>query len=112
MRYYYVMRNMKHVVGGGFSDPQFLVLASLAEGPRHGHAMLADIETMTGTRLGPGTLYGAIGRLEELGWIERLPSDERRKPYRITDSGLQVFRSKMAVLRRIVATAGSRWAPA
>lgn len=106
------MSSINHVVGSGFSDPQFLVLASLADGPRHGHAMLADIEAMTGTRLGPGTLYGAIGRLERLGWIERLPTDERRKPYRITDSGMEVFRSKMAVLQRIVAVAGSRWAPA
>ena len=106
------MSSTNHVASGGFSDPQFLVLASLADGPRHGHAMLADIETMTGARLGPGTLYGAIGRLEALGWIERLPTDERRKPYRVTDSGMQVFRSKMAVLQRIVAVVGPRWAAA
>lgn len=106
------MRSTHHVAESGFSDPQFLVLASLAEGPRHGHAMLGDIETMTGTRLGPGTLYGAIGRLEALGWIERLPTEERRKPYRITNSGLQAFRSKFAVLQRIVEVAGPRWATA
>lgn len=102
------MSSIQHVADSGFSDPQFLVLASLAEGPRHGHAMLHDIEAMSGTRLGPGTLYGAIGRLEALGWIERLPGEERRKPYRITAGGLQAFRGKLAVLQRIVAVAGPR----
>ena len=63
-----------------------LVLASLAGGPKHGHAMLDDIQQMCGARLGQGTLYGAIARLEQQGWIERLPGDERRKPYRLNSS--------------------------
>ena len=45
---------------GHYSDPPLLVLASLANGPKHGHAMIEDIADMCGTRLGPGTLYGAI----------------------------------------------------
>ena len=51
------------------SDPTLLVLASLAEGDKHGYAMMEDIERFAGVRLGPGTLYGAITRLEERGWI-------------------------------------------
>ena len=47
------------------SDPTLLVLASLAEGDKHGYAMMEDIERFAGVRLGPGTLYGAITRLEE-----------------------------------------------
>jgi len=93
---------------GGYSDPQYLVLASLAGGPKHGHAMLDDIENMIGARLGPGTLYGAIGRLEGQGLIERLPESERRKPYRLTDAGIRAFAAKTATLERIVAVAAPR----
>src|SRR3954468_18439852 len=90
--YYYVMRSTRNVVKddqetGHISDPSLLVLASLASGPKHGHAMLDDIETLCGARLGPGTLYGAIGRLEQQGWIEALQADDRRRPYRLTAAG-------------------------
>ena len=74
----YVMRSTQHVVDrkkeaeiGHYSDPPMLVLASLANGPKHGHAMMEDIMRLCGTRLGPGTLYGAISRLEQQGWIDR-----------------------------------------
>ena len=96
--------------GEHFSDPQFLVLASLAGGPKHGHAMLSDIEQMCGTRLGPGTLYGAISRLEQQGWVERLPEEERRKPYRLTQAGQQAFTAKMKTLQRIVTVGVGRLA--
>ena len=59
----------RDVEAGHYSDPPLLVLASLASGPKHGHAMVEDIESLCGTRLGPGTLYGAIARLEQQGWI-------------------------------------------
>ncbi|MGH9511985.1 MAG: PadR family transcriptional regulator [Terriglobales bacterium] len=85
---------------GNFSDPPLLVLASLANGPKHGHAMIEDIALLCGSRLGPGTLYGAIGRLEQQGWIEPLPPEERRQPYRITAEGLRVLRAKLTTLRR------------
>ena len=92
---------------GHYSDPPLLVLASLAAGPKHGHAMLVDIEQMSGTRLGPGTLYGAISRLEAQGWIEPLPAEPRRRPYRLTAVGHAAFVAKMATLRRfVVATEG------
>lgn len=95
-------------MGGHFSDPQFLVLASLAGGPKHGHAMLDDIEEMCGSRLGPGTLYGAITRLEQQGWIEPLPVDDRRKPYRLTETGSGAFAAKMRTLQRIVSVGSPR----
>src|ERR1022692_3181508 len=85
---------------GHYSDPPLLVLASLAVEPKHGHAMIEDIERLCGTRLGPGTLYGAIARLEEQGWIEPLPAVERRRPYRITAEGLRVLRAKLTTLRQ------------
>lgn len=85
---------------GHYSDPPILVLASLASGPRHGHAMIEDIDRLCGTRLGPGTLYGAIARLEQQGWIEPLPPEYRRQPYRITADGLRVLRARLTTLDR------------
>ena len=85
---------------GHYSDPPLLVLASLASGPKHGHAMIEDIANMCGTRLGPGTLYGAIARLEQQRWIEPLPAEERRQPYRITGEGVRVLRAKLTTLQQ------------
>jgi len=103
----YVMRSTRNVVVaeedtgmGHYSDPPLLVLASLADGPKHGHAMIEDIARLCGTRLGPGTLYGAIARLEQQGWIAPLPPEERRQPYRITGAGLRVLRAKLTTLRQ------------
>ena len=96
---------------GHFADPPFLVLASLAEGPKHGHAMLNDIDIMCGRRLGPGTLYGAIGRLERQGLIEPLPVDDRRQPYRLTRAGHAAFAARLGVMQRIVAIGAARLAP-
>src|SRR5271157_3865854 len=100
------MRSTRHVVNsdenpeiGHYSDPPLLVLASLASGPKHGHAMIEDIARLCGTRLGPGTLYGAIARLEEQGWIQPLPPEDRRRPYRITPAGLEVLRAKLTTLK-------------
>ncbi|WP_109488001.1 PadR family transcriptional regulator [Occallatibacter savannae] len=89
---------------GHYSDPPLLVLASLASGPKHGHAMIDDIESLCGSRLGPGTLYGAIARLEEQGWIEPLPPEDRRRPYRITTEGVAVLQTKLATLQRFAKT--------
>jgi DNA-binding PadR family transcriptional regulator len=52
------------------------VLTSLAGGPRHGYAITQDVAAQVGVRLAPGTLYGAIGRLEERGFIEPLPAEK------------------------------------
>ena len=93
---------------GHYSDPPMLVLASLASGPKHGHAMIEDIAGMCGTRLGPGTLYGAIARLEQQGWIAPLPPEERRRPYRITGEGLRVFRARLTTLRQFVKAGAER----
>ena len=84
------------------SDPTLLVLASLADGEKHGYAMMEDIQAMTGVRLGPGTLYGALARLEQDGLIESMPADERRRPYRLTAQGAVFLRKYLASLKKIV----------
>ena len=84
------------------TDPLLLLLVSLAGGPKHGHAILLDVESFAGLRLGPGTLYGAIGRLEEEGLIEALPPEGRRQPYRLTPSGHEVLTTRLSSLDRTV----------
>jgi DNA-binding PadR family transcriptional regulator len=84
------------------SDPTILVLASLADGDKHGYAMMEDIERFAGIRLGPGTLYGAIVRLEQMGWIRRVEAEDRRRPYTITALGRQQLEEKLAGLDRVV----------
>jgi DNA-binding PadR family transcriptional regulator len=85
------------------SDPTLLVLASLAEGDKHGYAMMEDIERFAGVRLGPGTLYGAITRLEQRGWIRPLKSTEdRRQPYTLSAGGRKHLEEQLSELSEIV----------
>jgi DNA-binding PadR family transcriptional regulator len=90
------------------SDPTLLVLSSLAEGDKHGYAMMQDIETFAGILLGPGTLYGAITRLEQHGWIRPAGARSRRQPYAITPSGRQHLQQELATLQQIVKTGLAR----
>jgi DNA-binding PadR family transcriptional regulator len=89
---------------GRFSEPALLILVSLADGPKHGYAILDDTFQFAGVRLGPGTLYGALGRLERVGLIVALPPEERRRPYRLTDAGGRVLRAELASWQRLAAT--------
>jgi DNA-binding PadR family transcriptional regulator len=86
---------------GRWADPSMLVLASLADGPKHGYAITQDVAAEVGVQLGPGTLYGAIGRLEERGLIEALAPEQRRRPYRITAAGACDLAQSAARMRRV-----------
>ena len=97
---------------GRFSNPSLLILSSLASGPKHGYAMIQDIEEFSGTRLEVGTLYGALARLEEQGWIEPLESLDRRRPYRLTGLGLSALQEQLSTMQQIVNTGLSRLAGA
>ena len=55
---------------GRFAEPSLLILVSLSDGPKHGYAIMQDIEQGTGRPMGAGTLYAALARLEEQGFIE------------------------------------------
>jgi DNA-binding PadR family transcriptional regulator len=90
------------------SDPILLVLASLADGDKHGYAMMEDIERFSGVKLGPGTLYGAITRLEENRWIAPVPSEDRRQPYTLTAVGRQSLEGELAALNSVVKVALKR----
>jgi DNA-binding PadR family transcriptional regulator len=83
------------------SDPSVLIMASLAEGPKHGYAITRDVEDVAGVKLGPGTLYGAISRLEERGLIEPMEADDRRRPYRLTGSGAAALREELTAQARV-----------
>lgn len=93
---------------GRFADPSLLILSSLAEGPKHGYAMTKDIETFGGVSLGPGTLYGALSRLESRGLIEALPAQARRRPYRLTSRGAEVLAAQLQGLAAFAATGLAR----
>ena len=90
------------------SDPTLLVLASLADGDKHGYAIMEDIQGFAGVRLGPGTLYGAISRLEQRGWIRPVKSGSRRQPYRITADGRAYLKEQLAALEQVVRTGSKR----
>jgi len=92
------------------NDPPVLILTSLADGPKHGHALAKDIEQFAGVTLGPGALYGAITRLEERGLIEALPADDRRRPYRITAAGSTALTAAVAEMRRLADVGAERLA--
>ncbi|HEY3738772.1 MAG TPA: PadR family transcriptional regulator [Bryobacteraceae bacterium] len=86
------------------NDPSLLVLSSLADGDKHGYAMMEDIESFANVRLGPGTLYGAITRLEQLGFVAPVNTTDRRRPYRLTLSGRRSLESQLEALHQIVKT--------
>lgn len=85
-------------------DAKLLILASLAGGPKHGYAMIEDIAAITGVRLGPGTLYGALSRLESDGMIAALESDDRRRPYQITARGRRHLAAEIGGMKGLVET--------
>jgi DNA-binding PadR family transcriptional regulator len=97
---------------GRFAEPALMILISLADGPKHGYAMTDDIEEISGVRFGPGTLYGAITRLEGRGLIQRIDSEDRRNPYRLTALGEKALRVRLASLQAIARVGQRRLASA
>jgi len=83
---------------GRFSEPALLILVSLAPGAKHGYAIMEDIKAMTGAEMRAGTLYAALNRLEHHGLIELLPTEDRRKPYRLTTEGAAALRQQLTNL--------------
>jgi DNA-binding PadR family transcriptional regulator len=111
---------MRHVeqrhVGAGekpLTEPVLLILLSLAERPRHGYALLKDIETLSDerVRLSTGTLYGALRRLLEDQWIERFDQADAtrdKQAYRLTAAGRRQLEWEYGRLRQLTRAAGAR----
>ena len=83
------------------NDPNTLILSSLAHGDKHGYAIMEDVEQFAGVKLGPGTLYGAIARLEASGWIRPLAGEARRRPYGLTAEGAAELGRQMEAMERV-----------
>ena len=97
---------------GRFADPSLLILTSLADGPRHGYAIMTDVAEFSGVQMEPGTLYGALSRLERRGWVRPLAPQERRRPYEITAAGQSVLAEQLASMQQIVRIGRQRTATA
>jgi DNA-binding PadR family transcriptional regulator len=89
---------------GRYAEPALLILASLSNGPKHGYAMMTDIEAETGRPMGPGTLYAALARLEEGGLVEALEPVDRRRPYRLTALGASTLAEQLRGLTEFART--------
>ncbi len=95
------------------SEPVLLVLMSLAEQPRHGYSILKDIESMSSGRvqLSTGTLYGALQRLLDQGWIERIQEEDTprdRRTYRLTSRGRRNLQMEIDRMRHLTKLAALR----
>jgi DNA-binding PadR family transcriptional regulator len=89
---------------GRFAEPSLYILVSLSGGPKHGYAIMTDVEEISGSPMGPGTLYGALARLERRGLIEALEQVERRRPYRLTGLGATTLQAQLESLSGFVRT--------
>jgi DNA-binding PadR family transcriptional regulator len=95
------------------TEPVFLILLSLAEHPRHGYAILKDVEEMSAGRvvLSTGTLYGALRRLLDDGWIDRVAENKSprdRQTYSLAASGLRGLKAEVGRLKHMTRLANLR----
>jgi len=95
------------------SEPVLLILLSLADAPRHGYALLKDIESLSRgrVRLSTGTLYGALRRLLEDHWIERFAQEDtsrEKQAYRLTSAGRAQLESELDRMKQLTRAAGAR----
>jgi DNA-binding PadR family transcriptional regulator len=95
---------------------EFRILLALVDGPKHGHAIREDVLRRTAGRvdLGPGTLYGAIKRLDRRGWIAEVADPEgdagdgRRRTYRLSGSGREAARTEVARMEELLGIARAK----
>ena len=106
---------MRHVAerNDPLTEPVLLILMSLAGGPRHGYALLKDIESLSDgrVRLSTGTLYGALRRLLEDGWIERFEQGDTsrdKQAYRLTATGRRQLRIELDRMKQLTRVAAAR----
>lgn len=104
---------MRHVVQRRISEAVLLILTSLADRPRHGYALMKDIETLSGGRvkLSTGTLYGALRRLLVDAWIERFEQEDtsrEKQAYALTAEGRRQLKLELDRMLQLARVAGAR----
>ena len=99
------------------TEATFFILLSLTPGPKHGYAIMKDVEALSESRvvLSTGTLYGALKRMLDQKWIARVHDDTRttgrvRKAYVLTNLGQHVLDAELARLQALVSVARLRTA--
>lgn len=109
----HVARRPDKAHSGPLTEPVLLILTSLVDRPRHGYALIKDIETLSGgrVRLSTGTLYGALRRLLEDGWIERFTQEDKsrdKQAYRLTVAGRTQLDLELDRMRQVTRAAAAR----
>ena len=108
---------MRHVSrrhdGGPLSEAVVLILVGLSDRPRHGYALIKDIEVLSNgrVRMSTGTLYGALRRLLEDEWIERFEQEDTsrdKQAYRLTPAGRRQLRLELDRMKQVTRAASSR----
>jgi DNA-binding PadR family transcriptional regulator len=102
--------------GQPITETTYFILLSLAPGPEHGYAIMKDVQKLSQGRvlLSTGTLYGALKRLLEQGWIERVDdpyagdNGRERKAYRLTNAGQTALDGEVERLNTLLDAAGQR----
>ncbi|MEK7326417.1 MAG: helix-turn-helix transcriptional regulator [Chloroflexota bacterium] len=98
------------------TEATFFILLSLSPEPKHGYAIMKDVQALSEGRilLSTSTLYGALKRLLEQGWIKRVSDPaangtaRERKAYALTDQGRRILKAELARLKKLVSTAQLR----
>jgi len=103
---------MRHVAGQ-LTEPVLLILLGLADSPRHGYALMKEIESLSNgrVRLSTGTLYGALRRLLEDGWIDRFEQTDTsrdKQAYRLTSAGRSQLHRELDRMKELTRAAGAR----
>jgi DNA-binding PadR family transcriptional regulator len=107
---------MKLASTSPLTEATFFILLSLSPSAKHGYAIMKEVKVLSNGRIvfSTGTLYGALRRLLEQGWIKRAtdpepnPTDRERKAYALTDKGRKVVNIEMERLRSLLTTAEQR----
>ncbi len=98
------------------TETTFFILLSLSPEPKHGYAIMKDVQALSEGRvvLSTSTLYSALKRLLEQRWIKRVDDPvengtaRERKAYALTDQGRRVLKAETARLQKLVSTAQLR----
>jgi DNA-binding PadR family transcriptional regulator len=95
------------------TEPVLLILTSLAQEPRHGYALIQDIENLSQkrVRLSTGTLYGAIRRLLESGLIEPFDQEDTsrdKQAYRLTPEGRRALQAELDRMKELMQATSAR----